>query len=544
MRSNPEEAHKFLEEFASYPEVVASEDLFEQTTRQRENGIFYTDFHLAKVLISEALKTSKNPAGTFFEPCVGGGAFFFAFVDLSMENTSGSEVELENILRRCYIADNDELALRTVRAAAPAYFGAKYGFSLEIPEENIFLGDSLWCVDKSEIRDFRKIFNQPDGFDFVVTNPPYKLIKGDRRQGEKSTNSLMDTLSAIRKADALSFIQGVPNLYKLFVEAIMCKWVSDAGTIGLLIPKSLLSDHQSSGLREHLLDKFELGSIFEIPEGSQYFKGVGQAFTMFVGSKGRTSEAIFYADIPDAITTEIDRSEPISLSLIRKYSQKSALHRIDPKSQRLLSKLSEFATVGECPGVVNLRGEFDLSLDIGFLSDSERELSLIQGANLGFYQVNHSAKYVAASFLNRPKGKWVRKPRIACQQISNMNQSRRMKWSLIQPDHVLGNSCNFIAIESEGLWSIPEDFLYYFLGLLNSSLLNERFRLLSPNNHVSNGEINSLPVGNLDAPEVSKIIELSQKLTEFFDIEIYENLDKVVLEHFSLVQEDEYWKAN
>lgn len=103
---------------------------------------------------------------------------------------------------------------------------------------------------------------------------------------------------AIRESRALAFIQGVPNLYKLFVEAITCNWVSNNGTIGLLIPKSLLSDSQSRELREHLLDRFKLGSIFEIPEGSDHFKGVGQAFSMFVGKKGLVTSEITYADIP------------------------------------------------------------------------------------------------------------------------------------------------------------------------------------------------------------------------------------------------------
>jgi Alw26I/Eco31I/Esp3I family type II restriction m6 adenine DNA methyltransferase len=431
-----------------------------------------------------------------------------------------------------------------VRAAAPAYFNAKYGFPLEIPVENIFLGNSLWSTDNVEIRDFRKIFDRPDGFDFIVTNPPYKLIKGDKRQGEKSTDLLLKMVSAIRESGALPLMQGVPNLYKLFVEAIICHWVSDDGTIGLLIPKSLLSDMQSSELREHLLERFELGSIFEIPEGSEYFKGVGQAFTMFVGTKGKASSAISYADIPKSVGVSIHRTDPTSLSLIRQYTTKSALHRIDHRGQNLLSKLSKFPTIGEFPGVINQRGEFDMSLDIGFLSETKKGFNLIQGINIGHFALAPSAKYVSEGFLNRPKGKWVRQNRIACQQISNMNQSKRMKWSLINPNMVLANSCNFVSIESEGLWTVHEDYLFYFLGILNSSLINERFKLLSPNNHVSNGEINSLPIGNLDAPEVHNIIELSQTLSQCFDNKVYERLDRIILNHFSLTEEDEYWKAS
>ncbi len=542
MQSAPERAQATLEEIASFPEMRASEDPFENTTRQRENGIFYTNFHLARIMISEALEASTNPSGTFFEPCVGGGAFYFAFIDLSMQKTAGTASDLQQILNRCYIADNDEVALATVRKAAPFYFQATYGHPLEIPESNIFLGDSLWSGKDSSIQDFRKIFNQPNGFDFVITNPPYKLIKGDKRQGATSTNSLIETIAAIKASNSLKYIQGVPNLYKLFVEAITCHWVSNLGTVGLLIPKSLLSDSQSSDLREHLLDNFELGSIFEIPEGSEHFKGVGQAFSLFVATKGTSTSKIVFADIPATESEPIQRSEPVEIEVVRKYASKSALHRVSDDGQRLLTHLANFSNIGSFPGVINLRGEFDMSLDIGFLSDTETELSLIQGINLGHFTVSPSQKYVQTDFLNRPKGKWVNRHRIACQQISNMNQTRRLKWSLIEPGQVLGNSCNFVGIESEGLWALSDENIYYFLGILNSSLINERFKLLSPNNHVSNGEINSLPIGDLKAPEVATIIEISQQLTQKFDLPLFKQLDSIVLKHFNFSEKDRYWE--
>jgi Alw26I/Eco31I/Esp3I family type II restriction m6 adenine DNA methyltransferase len=543
MQSSPERAQSILEEVVSIPELLASEEVFENTTRQRENGIFYTNFRLARLMVAEAFEKSKNPTGSFFEPCVGGGAFYFAFIDQSMKATGGKESDLREILERCYIADNDAIALATLKRVAPIYFKAQYGYELDIPESNIFLGDSLWSSEESSIQNFRKIFNEPKGFDFVITNPPYRMIKGDKRQGETSTNSLIETISQIRSSKSLKFIQGVPNLYKLFVEAITCHWVSEKGTVGLLIPKSLLSDSQSSDLREHLLENFELGSIFGIPEGSEHFKGVGQAFSMFVATKGPSTSSVVFADIPDSEEMPIVRSEPLDIGIIRKYSTKSALHRVSDEGQKLLTHLADFPTVGSFPGVVNLRGEFDMTLDIGFLSESDTGLSLIQGINLGHYSTTLSRKFVDTSFLNRPKGKWIKQHRIACQQISNMNQVRRMKWSLIQPGSVLGNSCNFVGIESDGLWAVSEETIFYFLGILNSSLVNERFKLLSPNNHVSNGEVNSLPIGDLHAPEVEEIIKLSQKLSREFDEKLFEELDTLVLNHFGLAEEDRYWEA-
>lgn len=544
MRISPESSYLQLERICSSLQDIAAQDLIGDSTRQRENGIFYTNFHLAQLLIAQALETSNSPNGAFLEPCVGGGAFYFAFIEQSMQKKSGSYQDLKEILGRCYIADNDSLAIETLRKTAPAFFQSKFGYRIEIPTENIFLGNSLWSTEDNSIRDFRKIFNRPDGFDFVVTNPPYKLIKGNKRHAKNVSNELIDLISTIKTSKKFSYVAGVPNLYKFFVEAIACNWVSERGLIGLLIPRSLLGDSQSEALREHLLNEFKLGSIFTIPEGSDYFKGVGQAFSMFVAEKGSPTSQIVFAEVPALKQDQIAKSEPISLATIRKYSAGSAIHNVGIQGQNLLIHLEKFPTISSLPGVINLRGEFDMTLDTNFLSKAETELQLIQGQHLGHFRLQPSLKYVANEFLNRPKGKWVKKGRIACQQICNMNQVRRLKWAYVSEGKVLGNSCNFISIDFEGLWALPEEMIFYFLAILNSSLLNERFKLLSPNNHVSNGEIDSLPVGDLSAPEIQQIVELSQSLSMEFQSKIFEKLDNLVLKHFELKEADRYWEVN
>ncbi len=542
--SSPQDAGAILEEIVCIPELIAAQDIIENSTRQREQGIYYTSFELAQIMIAEALEDCVDGGGTFLEPCVGGGAFYFSFIEQAMAKNSGSQADLQKVLDRSFIADNDGVALENLKKIAPAYFQARYGYGLQIPQANIFHGDSLWDQTRGMVTDFRTIFNQPNGFDFVITNPPYKLIKRDKRRGHSRADALFGVVNQISASKQLQFVQGVPNLYKLFVELIICKWVSHQGTVGLLIPRSLLSDIQSSDLRKHLLENFMVGSIFNIPEGSGHFKGVGQAFSMFVAHKGKSTKQVVFADVPPMGSTVIERSEPLSLDKIRKYSSKLALHHVNAQQQGLLAHLANFTDIGSSPELVNLRGEFDLSLDTEFLSATQTPLKLIQGVNLGHYVFEPSSKFVRQDFLNRPKGIWTNRARISCQQISNMNQKRRMKWSLIPAGHVLGNSCNFIGLEPEALWSLTPDSIYYFLGILNSSMMNERFKLLSPNNHVSNGEINTLPVGDLNSPEVVKIIELSKKLTDNFEELMFLQLEAIVLEHFKIDAADSYWEHN
>jgi hypothetical protein len=73
-------------------------------------------------------------------------------------------------------------------------------------------------------------------------------------------------------------------------------------------------------------------------------------------------------------------------------------------------------------------------------------------------------------------------------QIQNMNSNRRLKWTLIPPGYVLANSCNFVSIDPQTLGDFGILELYALLGVLNSGIQNERFKLLSPNNHISNSD--------------------------------------------------------
>jgi Alw26I/Eco31I/Esp3I family type II restriction m6 adenine DNA methyltransferase len=535
----PDDALAALERAMILPEIIASKDFLGNSTRQKEQGIFYTNFHLARILVEEVLNASQQKNGTFLEPCVGGGAFYFAFIEASMKRSSGSPDDLNEILHRCYIADNDQYAIDTLTQIAPSFFNSRYGSKQFIPKSNVFVGDSTWSAEGQELQDFKKIFNLPEGFDYIVTNPPYKLLKNDKRQGTKLGSDLLQIFADMKKSKELKYLQGVPNLYKVFVELISSKWISNRGTIGLLIPRSLLSDSQSSTLREYILDNFELKSIFDIPEGNDHFKGVGQAFSMFAASKGRRTEEINFAQIPNSGDLNVVRGKPILLSKVRQYTKNSAIHNISDNYQKLLEHLSNFESIGTFQNLVNLRGEFDMTLDSAFTAEENTTLELIQGSNLGKYKLVPSQKFVVKEFIERPKGRWINTQRIACQQISNRNQQDRMKWALIPPGKILANSCNFVAIENEGLWTLPQDTIFYLLAILNSKMMNIRFKLLSPNNHISNYEIDSLPVGNLEAPEIPTIIQLSKELNCAFEPSKYLELDSIISKHFGLTT---YWK--
>lgn len=120
-------------------------------------------------------------------------------------------------------------------------------------------------------------------------------------------------------------------------------------------------------------------------------------------------------------------------------------------------------------------------------------LSDLRGRNIGYYSLVDTSKkeYVDVGFIEKtPKCKYIKSPRLACQQIVNIAKERRVAFSLVPENYVLGNSCNFISIEQNS----DEVDIYFLMGILNSPLINWYFKLTSSNNHINNYEINNFPI--------------------------------------------------
>jgi len=89
--------------------------------------------------------------------------------------------------------------------------------------------------------------------------------------------------------------------------------------------------------------------------------------------------------------------------------------------------------------------------------------------------------------------------RIACQAIVNAQQDRRLRWVVVPPDCVLGNSVNFLELPEPVLDSLADQYgtlddgLLWLAEHLNSDTLDLWSRAWAANNNVNNYEIENLP---------------------------------------------------
>jgi hypothetical protein len=94
------------------------------------------------------------------------------------------------------------------------------------------------------------------GFDAVITNPPWDMIRADAGSPNDRERNRLDTGSILRftrdSGVYRSQSDGHPNQYQLFIERAVALTRS-GGRLGLVLPSGLAADHGSAPLRRMLL---------------------------------------------------------------------------------------------------------------------------------------------------------------------------------------------------------------------------------------------------------------------------------------------------
>ena len=132
------------------------------------------------------------------------------------------------------------------------------------------------------------------GFDAVLGNPPWDMVRGDSgageaRQGRRhEARQLIDFVrgSGIYAAEARSHV----NRYQIFVERAL-QIARPGGRIGLVLPSGLVSDAGSAPLRRHLLDRADVDTIVGLDNRARIFPiHRSVRFVLMTATMGRPTE--------------------------------------------------------------------------------------------------------------------------------------------------------------------------------------------------------------------------------------------------------------
>jgi len=457
------------------------------TTKQKHHGIFYTNYNIAYKITEEAFKNFENDINNnlFFEPSAGLGIFVITYLDYVERNFS--DYDIKEIVNNIFISEIDDRAISLAEKLIRKFILIKFNQDIFMKKDNIYIGDTL-IDEEFNLKDTNALFNKDIKFDFILSNPPYRNVKALRKElSGVEYDDYRTYCSMFSKSikQALSYQQGTPNLYKVFFELILEKYSNDNASIGIIIPSSILSDKSTIEFRKRILENTNLETIYYIEEKSKQFENITQAMCFFGLQKTKnTNEKIKLIDFENT-----SKSFSIMPNNLLSIDSNYSFNRIDELSNKILRKIHKFNKLKDIDSIKNLRGELDLTTDKKYITSHTTQCMLLQGKNIKEWSYADNTSYVDENFTSsRRSVKFddIKKERIICQQISNVNSNKRMKFTKIPKNIILGNSCNYIMSDS-----IPID---YLLGLFNSYLFDWRFKLFSSNNHINNYELDDLPI--------------------------------------------------
>ena len=521
---------------------------------RKNNGIYYTDLSLGKKIARQAITSYMNENKDkdiknikFLEPCVGSGVFVIAYIDTMIE----FNLDIEDVLKNIYVIDIDEKAVSLYKRLLRLYLFTKYDYMINFDKykDNINTNGLLFEIEdkkisKINIEDIFKDIMSEGGFDIVITNPPYKLLKAEKNKYDSIENYERDKLifkniaDYIKKNKVYKYSnEGTLNYYKFFIEEIIEFYTKENGVVGLLIPQNILADKSCTKLRKRIIEKYNLDNIYIIPEKNEFFNDITQSLASMVINKGKIPGNInIYTDIKSK--KDLSKREHISTSLDRlsRISETEAILPLENMDWNILDKIHENKRIKDIEFVGNKRGELDLSINNKYIVNEETEYSLVRGNLIGEYKLKESQieEYVDESFfIDFPlKRDYSSNKRISCQQISNINQNKRLYFCEVPKNYVLGNSCNFIFVDENNRYGLTVESL---IGILNSSLMNWRFKITSSNNHINNYEIDDFPIVLKDTEIYGDIKELVESKLGGEHIEHFEEkIDSLVFKLYGL----------
>ena len=463
-----------------------------------EKGAVYTKSNIVKEIVNTTIDNADKNTSEFdklkiLDFACGTGRFYENIVSRLFEKY---KIEPKNsVLNNVYAIDVDPVAVNITRLKALSFLDVINDDNTAIIKNNIILRNTLIRSDMFDAdetinlksNDFGGLINAQ--FDVIVSNPPYLVLKINRNKGnEELAQRIQNQVTYFRNSGVYHYaIEGMLNYYQLSIEA-MLTMLKPKGELGVICPSSLFGDISSTKLRKYLLQNHKVRKIKYFAENEQLFENVTQATNIFYLQKSGQTTSIK--------VEEKNEKFSINFSLIKElFPSQMEIPFISQAEWDILKKMSKAKKLKHIPNVRNRRGELDLTLFKKFITKQKTPFRLVRGNMIGENEIkNINGEYVLEDFIEKKTDDFIKndfkRKRLICQQISNAGQNKRLKFVFSDETDILGNSCNYISADENTLKK-----LYL---LLNSNILNWRFKITSSNNHINNYELDELPIADLN----------------------------------------------
>lgn len=372
--------------------------------------------------------------------------------------------------------------------------------------------------------------NEVNQFTIILGNPPYfKMDSNDLKEIKGYEN----------------IIYGQPNIYSLFTHWGITH-LKFGGTISYIVPQSIRSGIYFKKIREEMKE-WRIKSILHINSRQKIFDRAEQAVLIICLQKkpvrNSKTRIQFINGNQDVLSDYM-----IPRSKVMMNEEHNHMFIINKKQEMydILDKVynNGRTLVDETATVKFANGLFVWNQHKDDLTDfCQGAIPIIYGGSVqptNFKFVtnwSNEKRKSYAKFTDKTCPYVLNGKRLLVQRTTNFERDIRIKACLISDDflmqynnYLLENHVNFLCSNIGKEELVADEMMYYYLGILNSKLLNYIFVSKSGNTQVSANELNLLPFPQKDINEIAAFV--SQHMSDLSKHQ--EELDRIVCQAYDL----------
>src|SRR5438034_164266 len=389
------------------------------------------------------------------------------------------------------------------------------------------------------------------GFDAVIGNPPWDMIRADAGRIEARSRARSDMAPVLRfTRDAGIYTaqsDGHANRYQLFVERAIAL-ARHGGRLGLVLPSGLATDHGSASLRRLLFSRCDVDAIV----GMDNHRGVfpihrSVRFLLVTASPGSpTRQIACRLGVDDATELESLGEEPpersswfplrVSPALLERISGPTlALPHLRSATDLAIVEraASLFPSLGSASGwSVRFRRELNASDDRGAFRPPRHGLPIVEGKHVLPFQVAlHSVRYTigAADARRLLRSDRHGRSRLAYRDVASATNRLTLISAVLPPGCVTTHTVYCLGTP------LPPRAQHFLCGLFNSFVVNYLVRL-RVTTHVTTATVEQLPIPTAEAAPAAfrEIAALARLISHGPNAAAFARLNSLVAQLYQL----------